>query len=303
MTANIDAAKYESEKTLRKGTLSISTFIALASVIVPIIIFFLQDKNKELSYEIIGFSEIANVNFASDKLELTYDGKKINKLGLLSVRISNSGGVPIRHEDFERPILLKLGERPEILKSRMGQSLPTNLKPQLTTVGTAVEVAPLLLNPGDNFIVEIITSSDYPKLEVDARIAGIKSAKLSEKAVVFNKGMPHGFTIVATVLSFATYTFMALAFGLSRLLINKNSVVTSLPLAKIEAWIVVLLMAVSASILFVGELKLFPKFEPVILLESVLPMIFIGLYFIYGRSWVATRLESQTNNDEKAQER
>ena len=154
---------------------------AVIAVLFAVVTFFLSQRanNKALTVEVISNSTLLNVELskATKDLRLIYKDRDIPNLTISQIRISNTGRQPIRSDDIEVPICINL-ESIEIISSKILLSNPSALA--ITTVNSAQSVllSKSLLNPGDEFTVEIVSipvKSSGPVVSgVSGRIVGVK---------------------------------------------------------------------------------------------------------------------------------
>ena len=97
-----------------------------------------------------------------------------------NVRISNTGRQPIRTTDIEVPLSIKL-ECIEIISSKVILSDPPDLPISTNNEVSSVTISKALLNPGDDFTIEVISvpkkSDGIVVSGVAGRIAGVEQIK------------------------------------------------------------------------------------------------------------------------------
>jgi len=256
----------------------ISVVLPIAAVIVPILFFFIESKEKELSYEILGRTELVGVHLPSDEVVITYAGKNVTYLELLSIKISNSGNVPIKSEDFDKPLKIKFKEKSEVFVVRVGPSFPDNLRPIIKSEPGLIQITPLLLNPGDNYTIEVITSAKEQEPKIDVRIAGIQFPKCINLNGNEKPGKLQKLRLIALVVSFSLYAFL---FG-SILKRYRISMENKLP--KIEAFVATMAAAVISSILFLDYTKSMMPPMFVDILFAIIPITVILIYLSVRKS-------------------
>ena len=157
----------------------------LATFILPIALFvfspywgaYFSDK-KELSYEILGKRELTNLGSTESTwpgIKFVYDGQDVSTGSFLTLAIINSGKLPIKREDFDSPIIVHISDSDSVLLSKPTYSNPSNLDVALTKVKEGIAIAPMLLNPGDRFLIEIFSKTRLELTDVTSRIVGIPS--------------------------------------------------------------------------------------------------------------------------------
>jgi hypothetical protein len=170
----------------------------LATVLLPIILFLLSpywsayfSDKKELSYEIVLKRQLTNLD-SSEKtwpgIQISYQGVDVSTGSFLTLSITNSGKLPIKREDFDSPILIHIPEKESIVSFQSIFALPSNLDVTLSRVKEGLAVAPLLLNPGDRFVIEIFSRVPLEIADVSTRVVGLPkiSRTQPEKQTGFN---------------------------------------------------------------------------------------------------------------------
>lgn len=88
----------------------------LGTILVSIVIYLLQRKIKKLSYSVILNTSLVKVNSeVKDKIQLTFEGNKIENPYLIFVRFINNGNQYISASDFEESIKLIFSNDTKIL--------------------------------------------------------------------------------------------------------------------------------------------------------------------------------------------
>jgi|GEM_PF-4200524 len=150
----------------------VSIILSIMSIIIPIFIYYLSQSEKSISYEYVNKTEIIGNESALSDLEIIIQGKSLNQAILLLLKVKNSGSLPIISEDFEKPIYIEFNNNSEILNAVITSKTPKNLSATCDIKGTKIAIEPFLFNPGDEFNMEILsTSNEYPS--IDSRIAGV----------------------------------------------------------------------------------------------------------------------------------
>src|SRR5438128_1189257 len=131
----------------------IGAIAGILAVGVTIYVFFWEreDKSKRISVELVSRSTLVNTDLSArngDKIEVLYAGKKIPNYSILQFRITNSGGQPIRSEDYENPIELNFTNLSEILSAAAVGSDPANLPVTTNVANGSITLSKVLLNPG-----------------------------------------------------------------------------------------------------------------------------------------------------------
>jgi hypothetical protein len=180
----------------RKMTIElVGSVAAVVAILVSIILavynlyFVHHEASKAIEATVISRSQLLNpeVHKKPSDLHLVYKNHEIFDLGILQIRIRNSGAQPIAKADIEEPLIISVEGATEIISAPIVHTQPANLPIATTISGTKVELNKSLLNPDDAFTVEIdALTADGGKLDISGvseRIAGVQN-------VVFQKSLP-----------------------------------------------------------------------------------------------------------------
>jgi len=152
---------------------NLSIFLMLMGIIVPVALYFFTLPGKTLSYQVISKSALIGSHDSIENIEIKIKGEVVDSAVIYLLKIKNSGTEPIKPKDFERPIVIKFAEKARIFNAQVKNKLPENISTSLKVSGNKLSIAPLLLNPNDEFIVEVLSASrKYPVF--DSRIAGVQ---------------------------------------------------------------------------------------------------------------------------------
>lgn len=172
---------------------------------------YLKQSNKALQYRVTSVSPLGVSQAAGFKdLRLMKGDRVVESPYLATVKVSNSGDVAITEADFASPITIKpslslfkkfflsdlasragseklpytfgpgafdMSRAPTFIDARIAGASPSNIPAKLKVLTDSVEILPVLLNPGDTVLVELLVSGGTPAFGVDARIAGVKAVE------------------------------------------------------------------------------------------------------------------------------
>ena len=141
----------------------------------------LQHSYKGLSYDIVSQASLQQ----GDKdlmglLEISFDHKPVRDVHLVTVKIFNSGNVPILSADYEVPLTISFGKRSKILRAKIVNQNPSSLPILMDVAPERGTVHPALLNPGDAFAVQFLVDQpdvqakqySYAEKLVDVEVVG-----------------------------------------------------------------------------------------------------------------------------------
>ncbi len=144
------------------------------------------------------------------KVQVLFSGKRLNNLEAISVRIANSGNVPIKKNEFEKEIQLSFGKDARVIMARVPYTYPKKISVKTSFKGDMVTVTPLLLNPGDQFIIESFVTGSISTIELDTRIEGITQTTplaYSHHGFIKRKNI---LILIGGCLSYLVYMYTAL---------------------------------------------------------------------------------------------
>ena len=165
-------------------TASIGILAILAAILIPILIYRRQKNRKEITYEVVSSTLVLPIldigEQVKSKLQILYDGKLVNDLQIVVLKVSNTGNIPIEATDFEnnRPITFDFGEEAEIFDVEVLDTIPISFKSRAEIAFKfdqgKVHLEPLLLNDQDIIIFKVLLIKFIRDICVNGRISGVK---------------------------------------------------------------------------------------------------------------------------------
>lgn len=113
-------------------------------------------------------------------LKLSHEETEIKDAFVTTLLVYSAGKSVIRTSDFESSIRFELDAKKRIIESRYGPTHPVDLPVELVMNASQLEIAPLLLNPGDYFFIDILSEDKITIGKAMARIAGMNEIKKHE---------------------------------------------------------------------------------------------------------------------------
>ena len=197
----------------------VSAFIAIIGIVLPIVftIYWQRKKDqKALSYSIVTQSELLDLNeSALEGFELSLNNEAMYTLHQITVRIENSGNSVIEKDDYERSIkiefslsfsgyddlnnhrqksnIITFSDKYPILSATSTEKSSPAIPVEIAIINIDymngyISIAPMLLNPQDWFIVQIISSYELEMKEINARISGVKEIEQTKISRRFFQG-------------------------------------------------------------------------------------------------------------------
>lgn len=152
-------------------------FVGALIAIVGLFYGYLRTR-KTISYEIISWTPLlSREDEVKGTVQVLYEGQAVHAVSLLTLRIYNSGYIPIKSEDVEFPISISFAEGTKILKAEIASLSPPNLPALINTEDSKIVLNKILLNKNDSVTIKALVTRINDKIEVGARIVGVKSIK------------------------------------------------------------------------------------------------------------------------------
>jgi hypothetical protein len=136
---------------------------------------------KKLRVEILSNSPLVSIDTAMAKeMQVLYKGVPVQTLSLILLKFANAGTEPIKESDYSEPIRVLRSQSAAVGEVSIQETRPDGI--QLTPTVRAsnqVELARVLLNPGDQAVLKILALNNDSTLKISARIVGVGSSNLS----------------------------------------------------------------------------------------------------------------------------
>ncbi len=170
--------------------------------------FFIGD-DRQLSYEIVSTTEIDSIKSEHlPGIQIKYGGENIERGGIVTIRVANTGDTPIYSKEFDGPIEIRLDSKSMFIDSKVVNVSPSNLKPSLLLNNGAINIAPLLLNSSDSITIQSLAKGSVKNISVTGRIGGINKIEdiNKNKSAIFS-----GFSwllVIYAVFCFVSYSLV-----------------------------------------------------------------------------------------------
>lgn len=168
-------------------------FIGAIVAIGSLVYYLGSRKKKHLSYRLQVSQLLSVEDDVRSKLKITFAGKAVHDLQLVTIRFFNSGNQPILSNDFEAPIEIGFAHDTRIFKAEVARTVPESLNPSLSIKDNSVIIQPLLMNSKDWINISILLTQFDEHVRIRSRIAGINQITLSEPALKYLPLMKYGF--------------------------------------------------------------------------------------------------------------
>jgi hypothetical protein len=206
----------------KKGEFIVTTIIALASIIVPILY-----SNFDAATPSLQVSTVSTVPLKTHEIlgatdiEIFVGGKVVPSPYVTTLELLNNGSKPVAASDFHSPIIFSLDSDSQIVRAAVSSTSPSGIDAKLAVTKQTVSLAPLLLNPEDSLRVTIITNNAPPVFSVNARISGIKSIAIQDSPDKDQKWQRGAFSVALGIAAFGTY-LLFLAIGGTNAVLDIN---------------------------------------------------------------------------------
>lgn len=161
----------------------VGVVIAVVALIIAVISLAHQLRRKSLFVTVKGYQRLVDAELAKSDgdLSVTFKGKVVNKLSTLSLCFANNGSIPIASDDFDSPIEVSFKNNPKFLRAHVSGASPEHLPVHVNIEGGLLAISPLLLNPKDEFTIEILLENMPDRTPYDvtpsikSRIRGLRN--------------------------------------------------------------------------------------------------------------------------------
>ena len=155
-------------------------------IIVSIFLWILNQRKKELSYEILFLDQLVKVTGNARKhLDVTFNGRRVDDARLAIVRVFNSGHLPITKADFVMPISVDFSPGSRVMLVDIAETQPADLDDRCKVGDNTVNLIdridrdkvilhPVLLNEGDSITMQILVHSEIGRPTVKGHIMGVR---------------------------------------------------------------------------------------------------------------------------------
>jgi hypothetical protein len=150
----------------------------IISGIISIFIYRRQQPRKEITCRLVSVTPLFNIkeNFQG-KLQVLFDSKPIENVYIITIRVYNSGNTSVTSSDYEQPINVVIGTD-EILSSEVLETTPHGIPASVKFSANEIQISPTLLNPNDALVINAVVNQYYERVNVSARIVGIRKLEL-----------------------------------------------------------------------------------------------------------------------------
>lgn len=179
----------------------VATIVGLAALVIPVWLWQFDLQSKALVVQLVSSTALSPQTSSIKELKISLDGIVVEQPTLSILEILNEGAKPIATSDFESSINITTSDSSKILRARIVDSTPPDLKPIIALNQQSIEIKPLLLNPRDRFTIAILTSGESPNFSAMARISAISQIQLRK---TLNAMVPGPSLTTQRIMAFAS---------------------------------------------------------------------------------------------------
>jgi hypothetical protein len=147
--------------------------LAFIVALITLVYFQWWRNRKRLSYEILSNAVLVSAEGEiRDSVEIRFAGQPVTNVRLIIIKLINDGYIPIKKDDFEKPIRFIFSEA-TILTAEKVKFNPENLGVEIHHHNDWLEITPALFNRKDYAQFKVLLSG-YTGMKVDTRIVGVQ---------------------------------------------------------------------------------------------------------------------------------
>lgn len=150
---------------------------------------------------------------ARKRLKVSFGGRPIESTHLLHLSLLNDGNTPVTMTDYQSPFRIELNPDANILEVDVIETWPADLDRRIPAANTsrslikgldknAVELTPVLLNPQDEIVVQLLVENYNNHINVTQHVNGINRVNLWTESRALARGLSF---LGAAILIFAAF--------------------------------------------------------------------------------------------------
>jgi len=157
------------------------TIISILTAITLALIFQWWRNRKELSYQILAYYRLlSREKEIQDRVEISFDGKPVEHVQLMILRVTNTGRQSIDEKDYKKNLDFAFTNDGTILSAEVIKVAPENLAVNISNTGHILSIKPIMLNYKDSFDIKLLLNSERTWPTPDTRIVGIANVHLDK---------------------------------------------------------------------------------------------------------------------------
>jgi hypothetical protein len=154
----------------------VGVLLALAAIVLSVWIYLRQKQQRRIAYQrLAGVNVVTVKEHMAGRVTVLFDGTPVKSMHVVTMHIWNSGSLPIVASDFIEPLSLSIEAGARLLSADIVGANPPELHPTVRIDEHAAVVEPLLLNPGDSFVVKLLIQDGNERVLPTGRIIGVRT--------------------------------------------------------------------------------------------------------------------------------
>lgn len=146
--------------------------------LIPFLYKLTQRKKKDLGWEVVSHWPLFNDDTKKHgNLHLTQNGRPIEDVDFVAIRISNEGNVDVRQADYNNAITIAVNKGAQILSAYISDKKPEGLPVEISFDGFKAHLGALPMNAGDSLTVNMYVSGLNRCPRPITHIAGLKDIR------------------------------------------------------------------------------------------------------------------------------
>lgn len=216
----------------------LTSLLSIGAILAAYNIFFLEKNVKSLEVVILSTTSLVEVEQSvAQDINIIYRDESVTSLSVIQVSLENTGNVPVKSVDYERPVSFIFPSQTKVLTASVVESSPIGIQlPIQPILNSAVLTPTRLLNPGDRVIIKIL-AANFPYLvnavpfEVDARVVDLSDISVTNAVeLTSQEDYPPNLILLIAILSAVLSSFVVsglLGFVLSHIRLARLSLRSS----------------------------------------------------------------------------
>jgi hypothetical protein len=154
-----------------KVSLTIFGFVLTASL--GTTFFLLNRKRKALTYEILSMTRVLTMKEeVAGRIKILFDETPVSDVGIVRIRLTNTGTEAIRESEFVRPISFSVSKDAYIIEADITHKAPNAFDVGIRSDKRCLTIEPALMNAKDSVSIKLMIANFDGKIRPDARIEG-----------------------------------------------------------------------------------------------------------------------------------
>ena len=138
----------------------IGVLIACITLVITVVVYFLQKRKKGLSYAIVSKTALLTTKEKLEgRIKILFNESEVQNVNFFQIRIINTGNLSIASSDYERPLKFIFATEAKILSAEIVKSTPPPLTTSLSINKNEIVTHPILMNAKDNMTIKLIVAN------------------------------------------------------------------------------------------------------------------------------------------------